>query len=106
MLAGLELDPTNVLLSEGKQHVEAAMKETPKNPFGSSDFFQRLLSDPRTAPLMAQPDFMAMFKDVQSNPQNMMKHLNDPRMQLVRAPLENCHGTGVKRRRSWKWDWD
>jgi len=79
---GLEIGPENQLLKEGKMQVEAAMKQA-KSPFMAPDFINRLLSDPRTSPLMGQPDFMAMIRDLQSNPQNMMKHINDPRMQLV-----------------------
>lgn len=34
-------------------------------------------------PFLSQPDFMAMLTDVQSNPANMSKHLQDPRFQVV-----------------------
>ena len=81
-VVGLEMDPENQLLKDGKAQVEAAMQQ-PKSPFMGQDFINRLLADPRTSPLMAQPDFMAMIRDVQSSPQNMMRYINDPRMQLV-----------------------
>jgi len=86
MPKGLELDPNNQALKEGKEKVEEDMNK-PQNPFGSSDIFSKLLSDPRTRPLMAQPDFVQMLKDLQTSPQNMMKHMNDPRMQLVNLTL-------------------
>jgi len=86
MPTGLELDPNNQALKEGKEKVEEDMNK-PQNPFGSSDIFSKLLSDPRTRPLMAQPDFVQMLKDLQTSPQNMMKHMNDPRMQLVDLTL-------------------
>ena len=80
--SGLELDPENAQLKEAKEQVEAAMKQ-PKSPFSSPEFFGRLMSDPRTRAMMDKPDFMAFLQDLQSSPQNMMKYLNDPRMQLV-----------------------
>lgn len=76
------MDPENQLLKEGKTQVERALQRS-KSPFVGQAFIERLLSDPRTSPLMAQPDFMAMIRDLQSNPQNMMKYISDPRMQLV-----------------------
>eukprot|EP00210_Caulerpa_lentillifera_P000134 g129.t1 len=80
---GLTIDPTNTVLLESKEELEQEMQSSMRSPFNSTDFMNRLLSDSRTSPLMVQPDFMAMLRDLQTNPSNMMRYMNDPRMQLV-----------------------
>ena len=45
------------------------------------DFVSKLAMNPETRPLLSQPDFMMMLRDMGSNPQNMSKYLGDPRLQ-------------------------
>lgn len=37
--------------------------------------------NPQTRPLLAQPDFMAILRDLGNNPSNMSNYLQDPRLQ-------------------------
>jgi len=76
------MDPENQLLKAGKEEVEAVMKD-PKSPFANPDVFDRLLRDERTRPLLGQPEFMRMFRELQNSPESMLHYLQDPRMQLV-----------------------
>lgn len=81
-VSGLELDPANDLLQQGLQDVEAAVSKA-TNPFANPNLIGKLMSNPKTAQYMSQPDFMMMVNDVQRSPQNMSKYLQDPRMLAV-----------------------
>jgi stress-induced-phosphoprotein 1 len=50
----------------------------------------RLAMDPRTRALLGQPDFMAMLSDVQGNPGNMNKYLQNDKFQLVCVYARVC----------------
>ena len=45
------------------------------------EFMAKLHMNPQTRSLLSQPDFVAMLKDMGSNPSNMTKYLGDPRLQ-------------------------
>ena len=90
---GIEVDPSNVQLQKGLETTQAAMnapspREFP-NPFGGEDVMSRLKADPRTAPLLNDPSFMAKISDLRANPQNVTKYLQDPGMMDVLSVLLN-----------------
>lgn len=90
---GLEVDPTNAQLQKGVDSCKAAMNAPPPrefpNPFGGADVIERLQSDPRTAALLKDPDFMNKIADLRANPQNVTKYLQDPGMMDVLSVLLN-----------------
>lgn len=81
---GLTHDPQNAALQnslkEAKQAQSKPQRGAPGGMFGP-EFMAKLHMNPQTRPLLSQPDFIAMLKDMGSNPANMSKYLGDPRMQ-------------------------
>eukprot|EP00271_Cylindrocystis_brebissonii_P015448 TRINITY_DN38347_c0_g1_i1.p1 TRINITY_DN38347_c0_g1~~TRINITY_DN38347_c0_g1_i1.p1 ORF type:complete len:586 (+),score=186.26 TRINITY_DN38347_c0_g1_i1:283-2040(+) len=85
---GLELDPSNEALKTGKADVEKAQAQEESaggmgmlgKAFTSPDLFAKLHNDPRSRAALLQPDFRAMLQEVQKNPSNLNRYLNDPRM--------------------------
>ncbi len=62
----------------------------------------RLAQDPRTRVLLDQPAFRSMLSDVQANPANMSKYLQNPQFQLVsalgpRPPLSSARARVARR---------
>lgn len=55
----------------------------------------QLLSNPQTAKMFQDPSFMAKFQDVQSNPGNIMKYMNDPQFMQVFQALYGGGGAGA-----------
>jgi hypothetical protein len=51
--------------------------------FSSPEVLMRLTMDARTRPLLNNAAFKAMLADVQRNPANMTKYMQDPNFQLV-----------------------
>ena len=82
--AGLTCDPQNAALQSGLKEAKQAQSKpqpgAPGNLFGP-EFMAKLHMNPQTRPLLSQPDFLAMLKDMGSNPANMSKYLADPRLQ-------------------------
>ncbi len=81
---GLTYDPQNAALkqslTEAKQAQSRPQRGAPGNMFGP-EFMAKLHMNPQTKPLLSQPDFLAMMRDMGNNPSNMSKYLGDPRMQ-------------------------
>lgn len=74
--AGLEVDPEN----EGFKTELENLKAPPRRggPGGGGglfgpEFLGKLATNPQTASLLAQPDFLQMMRDVNANPNNMSK---------------------------------
>ena len=103
---GLEIDPNSELLLEKKEEINQA-----KNGGGSDDFLggfpggmpdqnmqqnmlMQLLSNPETAKLFQDPSFLQKFQDVQTNPGNIMKYMNDPQFMQVMGALSGARGGG------------
>jgi stress-induced-phosphoprotein 1 len=101
---GLKIDANSDLLLERKAECEVKMG----GGLGDNDFsggmpdqnmqqqlLMKLLSNPETASLFQDPDFLSKFAEVQKNPANMMKYMSDPRFAKVfsalsgRAPQED-----------------
>ena len=87
--AGLAIDPTNEQLKSGLEDVRAAAANA-SDPMGnigamlsSPELYGKLAMDPATRGFLAQPDFIAMLTDVQKNPSQFGKYMNDPRMMKV-----------------------
>ena len=75
--AGLEVDPSN----EGFKAELENLKRPPRRQAGGlfgPEFLGKLAMSPQTSQLMTQPDFLAMIKDVNSNPSNMSKWASVP----------------------------
>merc|ERR1712131_96123 len=55
------------------------------NPLGQNpaEIFRRLSTDPRTKEYMSDPSYVQMLQDLSKDPGNAMKHMADPRMQLL-----------------------
>ncbi|KAI8826796.1 uncharacterized protein EV422DRAFT_11060 [Fimicolochytrium jonesii] len=89
--AGLQVDPNNAPLKKALDEVEAAMGDGGANPFG--DIFgpaglAKIMSNPKVASIIAQPDVMMKIQDIQRNPQNMNLYMKDPRiMTLMMAAM-------------------
>ena len=73
------MDPTNQLLQDG---LKRALEE--KNAPGGGDFqqqmFMKLLSNPKTAGYMKDPAFVQKLQLIQTNPQMMAQHMQDPQI--------------------------
>jgi stress-induced-phosphoprotein 1 len=87
---GLEHDAANEQLKQGLADAKAASSGPPPTEgwggfFSSPEYIAKLSTDPRTKPLMAQPDFLSMVRDVNANPRNMEKYLADERFQEALA---------------------
>lgn len=93
--SGLAVDASNVQLQRGLEAVQSALEATKRparefpNPFADSDLIARLEADSRTAAYLKDPEFMAKLAELQQNPQNLNKHLQDPRMMTVLSVLLN-----------------
>jgi len=53
----------------------------------------KLLSNPETAAYFQDPDFMAKFGEIQKNPANLQKHMNDPK--IMKAFQVITEGSGM-----------
>lgn len=70
--AGLEIDPAN----EGFKTELENLKKPPRRAGGGlfgPDLMAKLATNPQTSRLLAQPDFMRMIQDCNSNPSSMSK---------------------------------
>ena len=89
--AGLAIDPANDQLKSGLADVKAAAARSQNaDPMGSigamlssPELYGKLAMDPSTRGYLSQPDFIAMLTDVQKNPDQFQKYMNDPRMMKV-----------------------
>lgn len=89
---GLEHDPSNVNLNADLRNVEAALASQ-SNPLGGMEQFaaklqdpaayKKLLSNPKLAPLLADPSFMAKLNEIRADPSKLMQHMRDPNILTV-----------------------
>lgn len=94
---GLKLDPTNQQIMEALREVKnQKMSETNgvggdffsrMNPFSDPNIFVRLQMDPRTQPLLKDPSYVQLIKDLQTNPKLMSQKLEDPRLMTTLGVL-------------------
>jgi len=57
------------------------------NVFGAPDVVAKIAANPQTAPLLADPSFMAKIEELKNNPNSIGKHLNDQRILSVMGML-------------------
>nr|XP_043629595.1 hsp70-Hsp90 organizing protein 3-like [Erigeron canadensis] len=99
---GLEVDPSNETLKSGLKDAESAKLSSSGRPgssqpgmgnlFGEafgSDMWAKLTADPATRLFMQMPDFVAMMKDLQRNPNNLNMYLQDQRVMQALSVLLN-----------------
>ncbi|XP_068650142.1 hsp70-Hsp90 organizing protein 3-like [Aristolochia californica] len=93
---GLDIDPNNEALKSGLADAQSAASRASaprSNSFGSifqgPDVWAKLTADPATRAYLQQPDFLMMMQDVQRNPNNLNKYLQDQRMMQVLGLLLN-----------------
>jgi stress-induced-phosphoprotein 1 len=94
---GLSRDPNNDALKSGLSDAQAAKARanvplgTGGSPFSNifqgPDVWAKIQTDPRTRAYLAQQDFVKMLQDVQRNPNNLNRYINDPRMMQVLGVL-------------------
>jgi stress-induced-phosphoprotein 1 len=83
---GLKIDPNNSLLVKGMKEAEEAMSSSTMGALGNMfgpDLLGKIAANPKCAPYLAQPDFMAKIQAIQSNPSSINQHMNDPRIMTV-----------------------
>ena len=86
---GLQIDPSNASLKKGLEDVEAA-SQADANPLAGlfgPDMWEKLAANPKLVPLLSQPDLMAKLQEIQQNPSNINKHMQDPRIMNVMLAL-------------------
>lgn len=113
---GLELDPRNEALKAGLSDAHAANAKSKAPPLGQAspfanifsgpDVWAKIQTDPRTRGYLAQPDFVKILQDVQRNPNNLNRYINDPRMMQVLGVLlgVNIQTPSREDMESGKWD--
>ncbi|CAM6084741.1 unnamed protein product [Calypogeia fissa] len=114
---GLKLDPNNEALKSGLSDAQAANAKARAPPVGGGaspfanifqgpDVWAKIQTDPRTRAFLAQPDFVKMLQDVQRNPNNLNRYINDPRMMQVLGVLlgVNIQTPSKEDMESGKWD--
>merc|ERR1719408_590293 len=57
------------------------------NVFSSPDVISKIVSNPQTAPFMADPTFMMKINELQRDPSAISKHMQDPRILQVMGML-------------------
>lgn len=82
MTAGIKLDPSNQQMAESLEDSRRAKSGGGGPNLFGGDFTAKLAMNPQTRPFLSQPDFLAMLRDISSDPQSMSKYLNDPRFQV------------------------
>jgi stress-induced-phosphoprotein 1 len=83
---GLKMDPNNSLLLKGLKEAEDAMSSSTMGGLGNlfgPDLLGKIAANPKCAPYLAQPDFMAKIMAIQANPSSMNQYMDDPRIMTV-----------------------
>lgn len=85
---GLQIDPQNSQLKADLDNVKAQkLRANISNPFNRPDFMAKLSADPRTREFLSDPQYLAMLRDLQTNPSSLATHLNDPRVATTLSVL-------------------
>lgn len=91
---GLKVDPANASLKEGLEEAKAAEARSASAGMGgmanlfSGDLVGKLAANPKFAPMLADPSFLARLKILQSNPQDLSGALAGPGGQADPRMLE------------------
>jgi tetratricopeptide (TPR) repeat protein len=92
---GLDVEPGLAMLTSG---LNDAKREAEKekgaggmgglgNVFAAPDVISKIVSNPATAPFMADPTFMMKINEIQRDPSAISKHMSDPRILQVMGML-------------------
>lgn len=92
---GLKIEPGLAMLTNGLADAkrEAERDEAAGgmgglgNVFGAPDVLQKIASNPQTAPLLADPSFMAKLEELKRDPSSINRHLSDQRILSVMGML-------------------
>ncbi|KAG9131953.1 hypothetical protein Leryth_023219 [Lithospermum erythrorhizon] len=86
---GLEIDPNNDGLKSGLEDAQA--RSEARSPFGDifsgPEMWGKLNSDPNTRPLLDQPDFVRIMKEISKNPSSLNMYLQDERVMKALGAL-------------------
>ncbi|GLE08990.1 hypothetical protein PINS_up020465 [Pythium insidiosum] len=88
--AGLAVEPQNAACQSGLDEVRKLQQQQTFNPFANAfgpDMFAKIATNPRLAPLLSDPSFLAKLQEVQKDPSKIGEHLKDPRMMTVLGEL-------------------
>ncbi|KAI9022487.1 hypothetical protein DFJ74DRAFT_93060 [Hyaloraphidium curvatum] len=91
---GLKIEPENAQLKKGLEEVERNATGGMFGLFGP-DLVDKIAKDPKLAPYLSQPDFMAKVKAVQANPNRISEYLQDPRMMQLFSSLLGIGNMGM-----------
>lgn len=94
----LKLDPNNAAAKSGLDSVERAMKNEGGGDMSGADgglggmfndpsLFAKLAGNPKTAPLLADKDFMVKLQQIQKNPKDIGLAMQDPRFLSVMSVM-------------------
>ena len=92
---GLKIEPENALLKKGLEDVNTQMEQEMGNPMANmfgADMWQKLASNPKLSPFLAQPDVVSMLQECQKDPNNMSKFMQDQRMMQIMLGLMGLDG--------------
>ena len=89
-------DPNNAELQKNIKEIEAKQPGSgaPGGAGAGADtnammqMYMKLLNHPETKDIMSDPTFLPILQSVMSNPQEMFKHMGDPRVQKVMKVLQ------------------
>lgn len=75
---GIECDPNNAQLKQGLEEAKEAKSRqdsrsgrTFTSPFADPSIFIKLKNDPRTSQWMSDPEYLALVRDLQTNPNSL-----------------------------------
>ncbi|KAJ5730938.1 Heat shock chaperonin-binding [Penicillium malachiteum] len=96
----LKIEPENAQAKSGMSAVQRAINEEANadgiagdpsaglgGMFNDPALFQKLANNPKTAPLLADAEFMAKLKKIQQNPNSVGEEIRDPRFLQVMSVL-------------------
>jgi stress-induced-phosphoprotein 1 len=94
----VKLDPNNAQAKSGLDAVKRAMESEASGAsgdpsgglggiFNDPNMIQKLASNPKTAPLLADKDFMMKLQRIRANPNNIGMEMQDPRFLQVMSVL-------------------
>jgi len=106
--AGLAIEPGLSMLTNGVAEVESQLRSEASGAGGLGQI-TKLLQRPdllevigrhhQLSGFLAQEDFMVILKELQTDPQSLMKHLNDDRVQLLLQELMRLNDPDAFRKR-------
>lgn len=107
--AGLAVEPGLAMLTNGLAEVETQIRNEANAGGGGLGQIAKLLARPDLIEIMqrhhqlssflAQPDFMVILTELQTDPQALMKHLNDDRVQLLLQELMRMNNPEMFKKR-------